>query len=243
MDKQSKVPDDGIQVQFKECPHHGNYLAFVTGGWHSGCSACALEDAAAESTRRYPLEPSRRDPEMEQKLRNIGVPERFVSSKFGNYWPTGEDQWAVFRLIESYVANFELARKDGRNLLLLGQSGTGKTHLAVAVLSKLAERGLRVRYMDARKRIGMLSCMPEFLVIDNIGDVQSERQIEPVRTILLDRYDAGLPTLLASNLARVSFERVLGDAVRDRLSESGSMLANFVWESFRKHPKYSNNNQ
>lgn len=47
----------------------------------------------------------------------------------------------AYRLVESYPG-------DGRGLLLMGSCGVGKTHLAVAVLRELLDKGVRCLFYD-----------------------------------------------------------------------------------------------
>lgn len=43
--------------------------------------------------------------------------------------------------------NFD--KNECKNLVLLGREGTGKTHLACAILKLVVQKGLRVRYINS----------------------------------------------------------------------------------------------
>lgn len=225
-----------------DCPKHGVYIAFATSLGLTRCPSCAfLGDESRHVAHQFSEDTGDRDAEHEDRLRSSGIPGRFLGCRFGNYWPNCSESGEVLRHMEVYVSTFEAARADASNLILLGGAGTGKTHLAVASLSNFLKKGLRVRYADARKRIGfgVESRPPDVLVIDNVGANRSSNQMEAIRNLLMDRYDLMLPSILVSGLGRSSLEALLGEAVLDRLREGNSKIISFRWESYRRATQQS----
>ena len=129
--------------------------------------------------------------------------------------------------------------KDGErnSLLLVGNVGTGKTHLAAAISNKLMDNGVPVLFdtysghlnklraefdsKDADKRDYLKQMQEiEMLVIDDIG---KEKQTEWTSSIMFDvinyRYEHILPIIITSNLEYGALKQYLDDAIWSRLCE------------------------
>lgn len=125
----------------------------------------------------------------------------------------------------------------GPSLLLLGQTGVGKTHAAYGAVRDLALTGVNSRwtittaadmYAALRPRHGVDS-ETEFrryrdarlLLIDDLGAARALTEFtEEVNFRLINhRYENQLPTLITSNLLPGELTGRLGDRVTSRLSE------------------------
>jgi DNA replication protein DnaC len=116
------------------------------------------------------------------------------------------------------------------NAVLLGPSGTGKTHLAIALGLLAAGRGWKVRFttaadlmiaLEAGQRQGRLKevlhravAAPKLLIIDEIGYLPLGReQANLFFQVIARRYEKG-STILTSNLSFGSWDEAFaGDAV------------------------------
>jgi DNA replication protein DnaC len=116
------------------------------------------------------------------------------------------------------------------NIVLLGPSGTGKTHLAIAFGLIAAHKGWKVRFtsaadlvmaLEAAQRQGRLKevmhrtvAMPKLLIIDEIGYLPFGReQANLFFQVVARRYEKG-SLILTSNLAFGSWDEAFsGDAV------------------------------
>ncbi len=135
-----------------------------------------------------------------------------------------------------------LTRKE--NLLLLGNSGTGKTHIALALGLAACQRGHRVRFTTAAALVGELIeardekqlrrfqkqlASYELLIIDELGFVPlSKTGAELLFEMLSQRYERG-STLVTSNLPFQEWTEVLGSerltgALLDRLTHHVHIL-------------------
>jgi len=142
----------------------------------------------------------------------------------------------------------ELARCEwiGRreNVLALGNSGTGKTHIALALGLAACQRGLRVRFttaaalvhelMEARdeKRLVRFQkhlARQELLIVDELGFVPlSKTGAEMLFEVFSQRYERG-SALVTSNLPFAEWTEVLGSerltgALLDRLTHHVHIL-------------------
>ena len=125
-------------------------------------------------------------------------------------------------------------------LLLFGNYGTGKTHLAYSILKELDRQGLpgfyitipdlfdrisdRVNRIDVADTLGKL-CMVSCLVLDEIG-VQSGDADEKKRLyqIIDGRIKNGRPTILVTNLDRSELVNLLTERVVSRVIQSSYKL-------------------
>jgi DNA replication protein DnaC len=120
--------------------------------------------------------------------------------------------------------------KRAENIVLLGPSGTGKTHLAIAFGLIAAQKGWKVRFttaadlviaMEAAYRQGRMKevmhrviAAPKLLIIDEIGYLPFGReQANLFFQVVARRYERG-SLILTSNLAFGSWDQAFaGDAV------------------------------
>jgi DNA replication protein DnaC len=106
--------------------------------------------------------------ELDRRLNGARIPPRFRGQGFEEYRATNPGQQHALDVLSGYATDFEQHRAAGRCLTLLGGIGTGKTHLACAVLQQLANYrfpqregyavivGYRVRYTTAPEIIRTL---------------------------------------------------------------------------------------
>ena len=137
--------------------------------------------------------------------------------------------------------------------MLLGGVGSGKTHLASALVKSLIEqkhtammitmlrllRSIKECYAKDSKFkessvIRQIETV-ELLVIDEVGmQFNSEAENVIIFDIMNARYEAVKPTVLISNLNFMEIEKVLGSRLIDRFYEGESKILIFDWESWRK---------
>lgn len=200
------------------------------------------------------LERERHEARLKSIMGEAAIPERFQSSSFDTYVASNEGQQKALRICLDYANHFAEKRKNGYSLILSGNVGTGKTHLATAVANSVINQGFTAVYTTTitmiRKirstwakgstktedEILAMFAKPDLLVIDEIG-AQSGSEDEKLRLfdVINTRYEQMKPTLIITNLPiGERLREAIGDRALDRLRGAGSKAAVFDWESKRK---------
>jgi len=144
------------------------------------------------------------------------IPARYADCEFSNYQAGASEGIGTVKIkIETWTAQYPL---DRSGLLLIGPSGVGKTHLSVAALKRLTEKGVHCLFCDYRELLKKIqnSYNPsvqtteldllrpifetEVVLLDDLGAVKpSEWVWDTVSLILNARYNEKLTTIITSN--------------------------------------------
>ena len=156
-----------------------------------------------------------------------------------------------YNTCKRFADNWQQIMADGKDLLMFGSVGTGKTHLACAIANQImVKHYAHVKYTtfmmltfamrDAQNlRQSLTGTMNQFtksdlLIIDEIGlKGFTEYEFSLVSEIIDFRYTEKMPTILASNMNWQEIVSTLGDRVVSRIFESGGGLR-FNNEDYRK---------
>ncbi len=147
------------------------------------------------------------------------------------------------QLLGSYLGP-ELV-SEGRSLVLAGPSGTGKTHLAVAIAYRAIQNGYEALFTSAANLIESLSAAqrngqlathlavythPHVLVIDEVGYLSVGNDAANLLfQVVNDRYLHNKPMIFTTNKPLAAWGAVLHDpdlaeAIIDRILERGRIL-------------------
>lgn len=163
-----------------------------------------------------------------------------------DYYRTSPEHYermkTVFEKIHSYAEGFNM--KSG-NLLLVGGTGLGKTHLSVAVAKRVVEKGYDVVYSPATamlsdfeyQRFGnsasgsesadtsrYFNC--ELLVIDDLGtEVNNQFTTNCLYNIINARLNSGLPTVISTNLVSNELRSRYWDRITSRIFGEYNIMA------------------
>jgi DNA replication protein DnaC len=142
--------------------------------------------------------------------------------------------------------------KTKRNIILMGKSGTGKTHLSTALGIEACRQGKRVRFItgyglaneliEARTdndltRIVRKYSRFDLLILDELGYVPfSKEGAELLFQVLAERHERG-SVIITSNLGFANWTQVFGDAnmtaaLLDRLTHRAHIIE-CTWDSYR----------
>ncbi|WP_407288259.1 ATP-binding protein [Streptomyces sp. BP-8] len=125
---------------------------------------------------------------------------------------------------------------EGPSLLIVGPTGTGKTHQAYGAIRTLLSAGVRLRWEavtaadlyarlrprsghDAERDLQTLARCP-LLLLDDLGAAKNSEWTEELTYRLINhRYEHMRPTLITTNLPTDALRTALGDRISSRLAE------------------------
>ena len=189
----------------------------------------------------------------ERELKRSMIPPRFQNKNLESYETPNTWQVKAKTTIQNYIDNLDENLEKGRNIILIGGVGTGKTHLSIGLLKAVIENGgigmfitasdLFMNIRDTWTRSSEITTLDrvqqfvdlDLLVIDEIGvqrGTDNEREI--LFSIINSRYNNLKPTVLLSNLSLKEVRAYIGERTFDRLKEDGGQIVVLNGESYRK---------
>ena len=142
--------------------------------------------------------------------------------------------------------------KEHRNVIFLGRSGTGKTHLATSLGIEACRNNYRTRFVscyglvneliearqekDLRRLIGR-HARYDLLILDELGYIPfSKEGAELLFQVLVEHQEKG-SVIMTTNLGFADWTQVFGDpvmtaALLDRLTHRAHII-NCQWDSYR----------
>lgn len=174
----------------------------------------------------------------EKELSSSGVGELVKSQTFDSFsldFYEGEDREQMVRIIEGlqeYVTEFETG--SSKNLILVGATGLGKTHLSTAIAGALIEKGVSVAYETAQniftdfenERFYRYHTEPvtekyfssDLLIIDDLGtEAVTSFTVSCLYNIINSRINRGLPIILSTNLSAAEIRKIYNDRITSRI--------------------------
>lgn len=173
----------------------------------------------------------------EERVTNTKIPKRFRQDNLDNYKTTSANAETV-KLSNKWLSSVEQYVEDGQGLYIVGATGSGKTHLAQALLKRsVYTHNLSGMFITADKYIQMAyneikfgDELPEgyedpntmkylqetfdIVVIDSLG---SERPTDftkrTIISLLESRYHEKLTTIITSTLKPASLEQMYSASV------------------------------
>ena len=243
------------------CAKHGPYQEITIDLFDrrivQGCAKCALEHSAKDSKARLAEEiNSDKQARAEALFQQSGVPVRYRDASFGSYRlcadkPSKSDQQTALAICRQFAENFADVLAHGGNLILAGNSGTGKTHLACAISNHLVQTGYTSMFVTAAAITHRIAAARSFasdadpeeifrelaaldlLVIDEIEEYDGVDAKVTLIRVINERYAAGKPSVVITNLSKDEFQDRLSVKLLDRLAEGGRWVP-FNWGSYRR---------
>ena len=220
-----------------------------------GCVTCNKAERDAEAAQARAKEEAERQARIEGRMNASGIPLAFRGRTFDNFIVESEEmQYA--RDIASNFAEYFWSKhiREGSFLVMGGVTGTGKSHLALAIAQVVMLRGTAM-YMDAvdlirrvrgtwrrdspksEEEMFHLLGSIDLLIVDEVG---VQRGTDDEQNVIFDvinrRYRDNRPTILLTNLDGRSLIEFLGPRVMSRLSERAQFLS-FQWEDWRRRER------
>jgi DNA replication protein DnaC len=238
----------------ENCSRHGVYMPNGVRLKHRDvwdrCPACIEADEAVRRAAKEREAAERARVEFEEKLQMAAIPPRFIGKTLDNFRADTDGKRNAATVARDFIEDFPLHLKRGDGLILSGMPGTGKSHLAAAILQGILPQyvGMYATCMGAiravretwrkdserseREVLTLLGEVP-LLVLDEIG-VQYGTDGE--QTIIFDildrRYRDMMPSILLTNQDKAGLKTFIGERAYDRLTETCRWVP-FDWPSYR----------
>ena len=240
---------DGPQ-EARECRTHGPYMARkIVGTIWASCPSCEQQRRAEESAELARLQARTMEERARAVIGQAAIPKRFIGRTFANYKAETDAQRHALNMARQYVEQLPEHLRDGTGLIFAGKVGTGKSHLACAILqAHLPRPVLYVTCADlirmlretwrkdsARSERAVLSTLValDLLVIDEVGvQYGTESEQHHLYDVLDLRWREQKPTILLTNLNMDELKALMGERTFDRLRDTCRMVP-FTWESHR----------
>ena len=263
--ERTQGPDNGA-----ECPVHGRYTdvsveQYGGGMLAIGCPAChfaGLRTSPEGSEQHLQALQVQQQRKLNALLIGSGISPRFRNATLQSYQVDGSVPMAqVLVRCRDFAEQFPEHYEAGRSLLLVGNVGTGKTHLGSAIVQHvIREHGAQAVITSAAQIIrvakGAMARNAQYterdvieelvgfdlLVIDEVGaqgGTEYERGL--LHEVIDQRYQQVLPTVLISNLpadvgggqaGELTLQDFIGERALDRLRQGGRAVR-FTWGSAR----------
>ena len=229
--------------EFKECEKHGRYphriyervKPSVYGAleYMPGCPMCRAEKLEIE---RYGA---------------VAVPPRFQGKTLQNYVPN-EHSKELYDFCLDYAANLKARITNGTSIILSGRPGTGKTHLACALVMEAKRQGFSGLFTSVAKLVRQVRdtwasgsevtesevldryIKLDLLVIDEVGvQAGSDNERNILFSVINGRYEEMRPTILLSNEPLSKVKELIGERAFDRFREGGGRAFACKWDTYR----------
>lgn len=195
---------------------------------------------------RAQVDAERAQKKINTALENAMLTPRFRQKSFENFVEVTPEQKAAVEAVRDFSRN----HANCTGLILIGNRGTGKNHVASALVKNIVEQGHTALITEAVKIVRSIKdCWihklktesevlkaytePYLLVIDELGvQFGSDTEKLYLTEIINDRYNWLKPTVLIGNLTPAEVQTTIGERALDRFREGGKVVV-FDWQSYR----------
>ncbi|MBQ8688996.1 MAG: ATP-binding protein [Clostridia bacterium] len=189
---------------------------------------------------------------LKENIRSSGIGNLIEKQSFENFDLTKyEDETVRKRMARNYSVARGFADNFGsteetKNLLLIGPTGTGKTHISTAIAKTVIERGYEVLYDSAQNIISAfeqdrfrsgygpyepkgekyMEC--DLLIIDDLGtEFVNQFTVSCLYNLLNTRLNKGLASIISTNLSPEELSRKYEDRIYSRIVGKDSIILLF----------------
>lgn len=223
------------------CPEHKTQMIVMFG--RETCPVCAVAYVnASNQAHAKQVDQAVR----EKHFAGAMLPKRHENSGFRNYTTELPGHKLALKQTTDYAK--EIIKGAVTNLVMVGSTGTGKTHLACATARTLLAKGMYARYITSEDMAQKImkawdkdtkdqseqSVIYDFtqydlLILDEYGLHDRDKRLELVHKVLYSRYDDGKSTMLISNMTLDQLKNDLGDRLWSRFQHGGLSVVECSW--------------
>ncbi len=187
-----------------------------------------------------------------ESIKASGIGRLIEKQSFDNFdiswYSAGEERDRMeynFIKTRSFAENFTTG--SGKNLLLIGKTGTGKTHLSTAIAKTVIEKGFSVLYDSTQNILSAFESDKfrsprddsefksdkyldtDLLILDDLGaEFTTQFTVSCLYNLLNTRYNRGLSTVISTNLSDEELQAKYEDRIFSRLVGQDTEILLFV---------------
>ena len=172
------------------------------------CYGTGMETIAGKGARRCRCREQNSQAKLVEAAR---IPRRYDQCSLHNYFPAPNNGSQLkafnyaFRLVREYVPP-----SDGRGLLLMGPVGVGKTHLSVAILRGLMEKGVPCLFSEFGTLLKEIQ--DSYNPISKTSELKVLAPVYQAEVLVLDELGASKPT----DWVKDTMMNIIGTRYNDR---------------------------
>ncbi|HEX8179622.1 MAG TPA: ATP-binding protein [Pyrinomonadaceae bacterium] len=172
------------------------------------CYGSGMEIVAGKGARRCSC---REQPNPAKLIEASRIPRRYDECSLHNFFPAPNNGSQLkafnyaFRLVREYAPP-----GDGRGLLMMGPVGVGKTHLAVAILRGLMEKGVPCLFYEFGTLLKEIQ--DSYNPISKTSELKVLAPVYQAEVLVLDELGASKPT----DWVRDTMMQIIGTRYNDR---------------------------
>ncbi len=193
---------------------------------------------------------------IKENIRSSGIGNLIEKQSFENFDLSIYEDEAIrkemahnLKEAKKYATEFT---RDAKNLLLIGTTGTGKTHLTTAIAKTVIQNGFEVIYDSAQNIVAAfehdrfksgygqyeargekyLEC--ELLILDDLGtEFSNQFTVSCIYNLLNTRLNKGLPTVISTNLGAGELLSRYEDRIYSRILGQDTVVLRFLGKDNR----------
>lgn len=197
----NKIVKQELGLHCNKCSRDYDYYEFDNGQIiKDGCD-CDMIAFAKQSTENFKKKQQRI--KANSIFNKSIINDDLADADFSNYEPTSQQLARAKELLERYANNFNLDNKQ--SILLFGSYGTGKSHLSMATIKRVKEKGFSVLYMNVPQLI--TTYKDTYNKNSQITEREIDKAISDVDLLVLDDYGTSLSNFGIQKLFEVMESR------------------------------------
>jgi DNA replication protein DnaC len=175
----------------------------------------------------------------EERLRAAKIPQKFLLKSLDNFKPDGKERKQIVETARHYIQGFrENLRAEFNGFLIIGPTGAGKSHIAIAILKEVVSKGYTGLYYNVPELLTKLretydlesekveseileeTETVDLLVLDDLGAERTSGWVRDRLYLIINRrYERGKPTIVTTNCEIEELGERVGERITSRLYE------------------------
>lgn len=168
------------------------------------------------------------------------IPRKFINKNLAGFVAKNQKQKEILHGAKGFLKTFRGNNHDqpGKGMLMTGREGTGKTHLAVAILKEVISKGYKGLYwnvpelfLELRRRMDNssgdneadlfdMARRADLLVLDDLGaERTSEYVLDRLYVLINRRYEDDSATIITTNRSLPELKQQMSPRIASRIAE------------------------